>query len=98
MCFIRRVTKFCSPSLYPRMIKRNATSSDSSVLRLIMEASKDKVTFFANAHDATDYFQSTFCTNISQSVGIKNFIKKYPDAVYTTARISGEDFMVIIIY
>ena len=91
MRFITRLT-----SLYPHLFKRNA-SSNSFVLRSIMEASKNKISFFANGHNATEHFLTTFCTNVSQGVGIKNFIKKYPDAVYTTARISGDDLMVISI-
>ena len=80
------------------VIKRYNTTSGNFSFKSVMDASKNKITFFANGQDATDHFKSTFCSNVSQGVGIKNFIKKYPDAVYTTARISGEDLMVSLIF
>ena len=83
---------------FPGVIKRYNTTSGNFSFKSVMDASKNKITFFANGQDATDHFKSTFCSNVSQGVGIKNFIKKYPDAVYTTARISGDDLMVRLIF
>jgi hypothetical protein len=59
-----------------------------------MTASQNGVAFFANSCDATEQFLSQYCKNVSQGAAIKNFIKTYPDAVYTTARITGEEYMV----
>ena len=59
-----------------------------------MTTSQISLAFFANSCDVTEHFRSQYCTNVSQGVSIKNFIKTYPDAVYTTARISGEEYMV----
>ena len=95
MHFIAKLTSVYSRLYNPGFVKHYATSSESLSLKSIMEASKNKITFFANAEDATDYFLTSFCANTSQGAGIKNFIKKYPDAVYTTARISGNELMVI---
>ena len=95
MHFIGKLTSVYSRLYNPGFVKHYATSSESLSQKSIMEASKNKITFFANAEDATDYFLTSFCANTSQGAGIKNFIKKYPDAVYTTARISGNELMVI---
>ena len=95
MHFIHKLTSVYSRSYTSGFVKHYVTSSESLYLKSIMEASKNKITFFANAEDATDYFLTSFCANTSQGAGIKNFIKKYPDAVYTTARISGDELMVI---
>ena len=95
MHFIGKLTSVYSRLYNSGFVKYYATSSERLSLNSIMEASKNKITFFANAEDATDYFLTSFCANTSQGAGIKNFIKKYPDAVYTTARISGDELMVI---
>ena len=63
-------------------------------LQSMMKSSEDNVVFFANSTDLTERFKSENCCNISKGAAIKSFIKKYPDAVYTTARISGENHMV----
>ena len=95
MHFIRKLASVCSRLYNTSFAKHYATSSKSFCLKSIMEASTNKITFYANAEDATDYFLASFCANTSQGAGIKNFIKKYSDAVYTTARISGDELMVI---
>ena len=59
-----------------------------------MKSSEDNVVFFANSTDLTEKFKSENCCNTSKGAAIKSFIKNYPDAVYTTARISGENYMV----
>ena len=99
MRFLQKLTSLEYSSVcFPGVIKRYTTTSGKFSFKSVMDASKNKITFFANGHDATDYFNKTFCSNVSQGVGIKNFIKKYPDAVYTTARISGDDLMVRLIF
>ena len=74
----------------------NFTSKVTNVrsLQSMMKSSEDNVVFFANSTDLTEKFKSENCCNISKGAAIKSFIKKYPDAVYTTARISGENYMV----
>ena len=54
----------------------------------------NRLAFFANSCDLTKYFLDKYCRNVAQGVSIKNFIKKYPDAVYTTARLSGDEYLV----
>ena len=74
----------------------NLTSkiTNARSLQSMMKSFEDNVVFFANSTDLTEKFKSENCCNISKGAAIKSFIKKYPDAVYTTARISGENYMV----
>ena len=97
MHIIRKLTSVFPRLFLPSQVKRITSSSKTFTLKSVMEASKNNIAFFANAEDATDHFHSMFCSNVSQGVGIKNFIKNYPDAVYTTARISGDELMVLLI-
>ena len=61
-----------------------------------MDVFKNDPVFFANSSDLTEYFRSHYCRNVGQGVSIRNFIKNYPDAVYTTARLSGKEYMVYL--
>ena len=73
----------------------SAELSNAKTRQSIMNASRNTLVFFANSSDLTPYFRSQYCNNVDQGTAIKNFVKKYPDAIYTTARISGEEYMVI---
>ena len=91
---IRRLLINSSCAFNKRNVNFTSKITNVRSLQSMMKSSEDNVVFFANSTDLTEKFKSENCCNISKGAAIKSFIKKYPDAVYTTARISGENYMV----
>ena len=97
MCHVSRISLISGRFLRTGTLKLTADSIESKIRHLRMNASTATLVFFANSYDKTEYFHSQHCAKVAQGLAIKNFIKSYPDAVYTTARISGEEYMVFSI-